>query len=425
MIHADLERASLDLIKQRQLARLNELLAAILPRNQFYASAFGHLSLPLDWNTFGSLPFFDKADFVADQERHPPLGRIATFPIDAYATYHQTSGTKGTPLAVLDTPESWDWWAECWQYVYAAAGVTAKDRLFFAFSFGPFIGFWSAYAGAHRLGALTIPAGGADTKARLKMIQATRPSVLLSTVTYALRLAEVAAQEGVPLRDAGIRVTIHAGEPGASMPSVRSRIEAAFGARCHDHAGGTEIGPYGYSCEAQRGVHVNEAEFIAEILDPSTHEPIADGSRGELVLTNLGRAGWPAIRYRTGDLVEAGGRQCPCGRTFLLLPGGVLGRIDDLMIVRGVNVYPSAVEGILREFSDGEFRIVRSIKQEMEAIDVEVEASPTLQQPLADALRHRLGVRIDVIIVPEQSLPRFELKARRIVDRRHEAPAVE
>jgi phenylacetate-CoA ligase len=143
------------------------------------------------------------------------------------------------------------------------------------------------------------------------------------------------------------------------------------------------------------------------------------------VLTNLGRAGWPAIRYRTGDLVEAGGRQCPCGRTFLLLPGGVLGRIDDLMIVRGVNVYPSAVEGILREFSDGEFRIVRSIKQEMEAIDVEVEASPTLQQPLADALRHRLGVRIDVIIVPEQSLPRFELKARRIVDRRHEAPAVE
>lgn len=419
MIYADVERAPLETIRARQLARLNQLLSAILPRNGFYARALGGVAPPIEWAAFASLPFSNKRDLVADQARHPPLGAIATFPRDEYVAFHQTSGTEGSPLAVLDTTESWDWWTECWQYVYAAAGVTARDRLFFAFSFGPFIGFWTAFAGARRLGALTIPAGGADTRTRLKMIDSTRPTVLLSTVTYALRLAEVAADEGFDLTNAGIRVTIHAGEPGASVPSIRSKIETAFGARCHDHAGATEVGAFGYSCETQHGIHVNEAEFIAEIVDPLTGQPVSEGARGELVLTNLGRTGWPAIRYRTGDLVEAGGRACPCGRSFLLLPGGVLGRIDDLMIVRGVNVYPSAVEAILREFPTGEFRIVRSIRNSMEAIDVEVEASEAIREPLADAFRQRLGVRVDVSIVPAQSLPRFELKARRIVDRRN------
>jgi len=421
MIYADEERAPVEVIRARQLARLNDLLAAVLPRNRFYARVLAGVSPPIDWAAFANLPTIDKDDLVADQERHPPVGSIATYPLDEYSNYHQTSGTKGIPLAVLDTPASWDWWAECWQYVYAAAEVTARDRLFFAFSFGPFIGFWSAYAGARRLGALTIPAGGADTVSRLKMMQSTRPTVLLSTVTYAQRLAEVAEREGISLRDLGIRVTIHAGEPGASVPSVRSRIEQAFGARCHDHAGATEVGAFGYSCETRQGVHVNEAEFIAEIVDPLTCRPVGEGERGELVLTNLGRAGWPAIRYRTGDMVEAGGRRCTCGRTFLLLPGGVIGRIDDLMIVRGVNVYPSAVEAIVREFPTGEFRIVRSIRNSMEAIDLEVEGTPAVREPLAAALRQRLGVRIDVTLVPEQSLPRFELKARRVVDRRPEA----
>jgi phenylacetate-CoA ligase len=408
-----------------QLERLNALLTAVLPRNRFYARALGDISLPLDWDAFASLPLHDKHDLVADQERHPPLGTIATYPPEEYATFHQTSGTRGSPLTVLDTAASWNWWSECWQYVYAGAGVTPRDRLFFAFSFGPFIGFWSAYAGAHRLGALTIPAGGADTRLRLKMIQSTRPTVLLSTVTYALRLADVAAEEGISLRDAGIRVTIHAGEAGASVPSIRSRIETAFGARCYDHAGATEVGAYGYSCQAQQGLHVNEAEFIAEIVDPKTLRPVKTGERGELILTNLGRPGWPAIRYRTGDLVEAGDRGCACGRTFLTLPGGVLGRIDELMIVRGVNVYPSAIEAVVREFPVAEFRIVRSVRHSMEAVDVEVEAREEIRQPLADALRLRLGVRIDVSIVPEQSLPRFELKARRIDDRRGDARTVE
>jgi phenylacetate-CoA ligase len=407
-------------LQQHQLVRLNGLLDAILPANRFYGRRFQArgASGPLDWVEFGELPFTTKAELVADQQAAPPSGTIATYPLDEYTKYHQTSGTQGRPLAVFDTAAGWDWWGECWQYVYAAAGVTWRDRIFFAFSFGPFIGFWSAYDAARQLGALAIPAGGLDTTMRLAMIEATRPTVLLSTVTYALRLAEVAEERGLRLPDLGVRTTVHAGEPGASVPAVRARVEQAWGAACYDHAGATEVGAFAYSCREKRGLHVNEAEFIAEIIDPDTGRRVPDGGRGELVLTNLGRAGWPVIRYRTGDLVEHGGRGCPCGRTFLFLPGGIIGRIDDLMIVRGVNIYPSALEAIIREFPVGEFRIVRMRRREMEEILLEVEAGEDVQGALAGALHARLGVRIDVAGVASGSLPRFELKARRIVDRR-------
>jgi len=256
--------------------------------------------VPISWAEFHTLPFTTKADLVADQAASPPLGAIATYSPEQYVTYHQTSGTRGRSLAILDTQESWDWWAECWQYVYAAAGVTARDRIFFAFSFGPFIGFWSAYAAARRLGAMTIPGGGLDSKVRLQLLRNTEATVLMCTPTYALRLAEVARAEGLSIRDSAVRVAIHAGEPGASIPSVRSRIEEAWGARAFDHAGGTEVGAYGFSCDAREGLHVNEAEFIAEVLDPVTGRPCVEGAAGELVITNLGRAGWPSIRYRTG-----------------------------------------------------------------------------------------------------------------------------
>src|SRR6185436_338159 len=176
--------------------------------------------------------------------------------------------TRGRPLVVLDTAGSWEWWVECWRLVYGAAGVTDADRVFFAFGFGPFIGFWSAFSGARRLGALTIPGGGLDTRQRLSMMRETGATVLLATITYALHLLEAARAEGIDTRALGLRRTIHAGEPGASIPSVRTRVEEGYGAICFDHAGATEVGAYGFSCELRDGLHVNEAEFIAEILDP-------------------------------------------------------------------------------------------------------------------------------------------------------------
>ena len=418
MYRPDLETAAPDMIKERQLARLNELLSRILPRNAFYAQKLGAPTLPISWEEFHALPFTTKADLVADQEASPPLGAIATYALEEYVTHHQTSGTTGRPLTILDTEESWDWWAECWQYVYAAAGVTARDRICFAFSFGPFIGFWSAYAAARRLGAMTIPGGGLDSKARLQLLRNTQATVLLCTPTYALRLADVARADGLSIRDGAVRVSIHAGEPGASIPSVRARIEESWGATSFDHAGGTEVGAYGFSCEMREGLHVNDAEFIAEVLDPATGRPCAEGAAGELVITNLGRAGWPAIRYRTGDVVTVGTRSCRCGRTFLTFPGGIIGRTDDLIILRGVNVYPSALEAIVRTFEIAEFRMVRSRDGALEELTVEVEADGTVADALAETFHARLGVRIPTRVVPSGSLPRWELKAKRLVDAR-------
>jgi phenylacetate-CoA ligase len=414
----DFEAAAPDVIASRQLRRLNELLAALLPQNAFYARKFGAIDPPITWDGFRRLPLTTKAELVADQASAPSLGTIATYPAERYTMYHQTSGTTGRPLAVLDTPESWGWWAECWRYVYAAAGVTPRDRIFFAFSFGPFIGFWSAHEAARRLGAMVIPGGGLDSKARLEFLLRTQATVILCTPTYALHLAEVAREHGLTIGDSAVRVTIHAGEPGASIAAVRARIEEAWGARAFDHAGGTEIGAYGYACERRDGLHVNEAEFIAEVLDPDTGEPCDEGGRGELVITNLGRTGWPVIRYRTGDIVIGGTRGCACGRTFLTLPGGIVGRTDDLIILRGVNVFPSAVEAIVRTFDVGEFRLVRSRTGALDELTVEVEAGEDVAAQLARALRERLAVRIPTRVVPTGSLPRSELKARRLVDAR-------
>ena len=418
MYRPDLEAAAPEAIRERQLARLNDLLLRILPRNAYYARILGTRTLPISWEEFHTLPFTTKADLVADQEASPPLGAIATYAPEQYVTHHQTSGTTGRPLTILDTEESWNWWGECWQYVYAAAGVTARDRICFGFSFGPFIGFWSAYAAARSLGAMTIPGGGLDSKARLQLLQNTQATVLLCTPTYALRLAEVARADGLSIRDSAIRVSIHAGEPGASIPSVRSRIEESWGAASFDHAGGTEVGAYGFSCELREGLHVNEAEFIAEVLDPATGRPCVQGESGELVITNLGRAGWPAIRYRTGDVVTVGGRTCRCGRTFLTLPGGIIGRTDDLIILRGVNVYPSALEAIVRTFEIEEFRMVRSREGALDGLTVEVEAAGTVADALAETFHARLGVRIATRVVPPGSLPRWELKSRRLIDMR-------
>ena len=416
----ELECADRATIQAHQLARLNELLAEVLPRNRFYAARYGTRRLPLDWDAFAALPLITKADLVADQAAHPPLGQIATYAERDYVAYHQTSGTTGRPLRVFDTAASWRWWLECWRYVYAGAGVTAEDRVFCAFGFGPFIGFWSAFEGARLVGALAIPGGGMDTVRRLDAIRELRATVLLCTPTYALHLLEQAQQLGIDLAASDVRVTIHAGEPGASIPSVRQRIEAGWGARCYDHGGATEVGAFGYPCEAQAGLHINEAEFIAEIIDPASGRPVAEGQEGELVLTNLGRAGWPAIRYRTGDRARHGGYGCACGRTTLLLPGGILGRADDMLIIRGVNVYPSAVEAIVREFPEvAEFRMIVTRAGALDALTLEVETvADDCAARVAQALRRRLNLRVDVQAVPPGALPRWELKARRVVDRR-------
>jgi len=322
------------------------------PRNRFLGARCARAGLadPRDLRTGGDfqrLSLTRKSELMEDQAAHPPFGTNLSHPIDRYVCVHQTSGTTGTPLRWLDTEESWAWWARCWTVVLRAAGLGPGDRVFFPFSFGLFVGFWAGFEGARALGALAIPGGGQDTAQRLAAMESLGATAVCCTPSYALHLAEVAREPGIALERLGVRTTVHAGEPGAGIPAVRARIEAAWGARAYDHAGMTEMGAYGFECAAQAGLHVNEAEFIAEVVDPATGRPAAEG---ELVLSNLGRVGSPLLRYRTGDRVRVARPPCACGRTFLRLDGGILGRVDDMLIVRGVNVFPSALEGIVRRF---------------------------------------------------------------------------
>lgn len=401
----------------RWLPRLNKLFEEILPANDFQRERLSSYRSCSSANEYRQLPLLTKADLIADALAHPPFGTNLTYPLEKYTRYHQTSGTTGTALRVLDTAETWDWWGRCWVEVLRLAGVTAQDRLFFAFSFAPSIGFWSSYHGATMLGALCIPAGGASSAQRLRMILDTGATVLLCTPSYALHLADVARQEGIPLEQSQVRTTIHAGEPGASIPATRSRITDAWQAQVIDHAGATEVGAYGLGCPLGRGIHINESEFIAEVLDPTTLEPTPAGETGELVLTNLGRGAWPVIRYRTGDLVRPRGGPCDCGSTMLLLEGGILGRVDDMLTIRGMNVFPSAIEDVIRSVTAlAEFRLLLHRHGEMDELAIELEESKAVCDEVARQIRLRIGLRVSVQPAAAGALPRFEGKARRLVD---------
>jgi phenylacetate-CoA ligase len=411
-------------LKHHQLARLVALVRAALPANRFLGArcAWAGLADPRDlrtWDDFQRLPLTRKSELVEDQAAHPPFGTNLSLPLDRYVRVHQTSGTTGTPLRWLDTQESWDWWARCWTVVLRAAGLGPGDRVFFPFSFGLFVGFWAGFEGVRALGALAIPGGGQDTAQRLAAMESLGATAICCTPSYALHLAEVARERGIALERLGVRTTVHAGEPGAGIPAVRARIEAAWGGRAYDHAGMTEMGAYGFECAAQAGLHVNEAEFIVEVIDPATGQPAEEG---ELVLTNLGRVGSPLLRYRTGDRVRVARTPCACGRTFLRLDGGILGRVDDMLIVRGVNVFPSALEGIVRRFpAVDEFVIEVYRRGQLDEVrlllEVRGQAAGAVVAAVQEAVRVDLGIRVEAVPVPGQSLPRYELKARRLVRR--------
>ena len=410
-----------------QADRFDRMAAMLRQDNALYREHWRGLApARLRFDHLEQFPFTLKSDLVAAQKNHPPFGSNLTYPISRYTRFHQTSGTSGAPLRVLDTPESWRWWSDCWQAILDAAGVTPEDRMMMAFSFGPFIGFWSAQAGAEDYGVLMLPGGGMTSAQRLALMRDVGATVLVCTPSYALHLAEVAREQGIDLaRDLSVRITIHAGEPGAGIPATRERIETLWGATTYDHPGASEVGAWGYSCSARRGVHVNEAEFICEVIDPETGQPVEPGQAGELVLTNLGRDCYPVVRYRCGDVVRPLPRHtCACGRTLLLLEGGILGRRDDMVTIRGVNVFPAAFLEIFNTVPEvGEHRVTAYRVSHMDQIHVEYEELSAMdrREEVAVLIRERLGIRVTVQVCRPGELPRFEAKAKRFLDRRSEA----
>jgi phenylacetate-CoA ligase len=418
-----LETLDRDQLREAQDERLRSLVNG-LAANHFYQQKAISAGVELERiqrvDDLRSLPFTTKAELAEEQAAHPPFGRLLTYPLSRYRYFHQTSGTTGRPLKWLDTEESWDWWARCWGYVYRGAGVTEDDIVFCAFSFGPYVSHWTAISGAWRAGAMCISGGGMNSEQRLQTILDNRCTVLVSTPTYALHLAEVARGLGLDLRDSAVRLSIHAGEPGASLPSVKRAIEQAWGAVCFDHAGATEVGAWAFGCQAQTGaIHLNEAEFIFEVIDPGSGKAPGENQRGELVITNLGRAGMPVLRYRTGDLVEMTNERCACGRGFASIKGGVIGRADDMMIVRGVNLYPSAIDDLIRGLPHVvEYEVNVRRVQGMDDLLIKIEAAETssFQEAsllLSQSFRRQFNVRVSIEQAAPGSLPRYEFKARR------------
>ena len=417
-----LEQLTRPAIRARQEQLLAELFQKILPGNRFWGERFQASGLWPDEITtledLQKLPCVTKAEIADNQADHPPYGTNLTGQ-PGWTRLHQTSGTTGSPLRWLDTRESWAWMLGCWQQLYQLMGLRPDDRLFFAFSFGPFLGYWTGFEGAQQLGNFCIAAGGLSSEARLNLLLDNKATIICCTPTYALRLGEIAGQLGIDLGSSPVRALLVAGEGGGNIASTRARLEKMWGARVFDHWGMTELGPLAMEAENDPGsLYVLETECIAEIINSETGEPVAVGEEGELVITNLGRIGSPLIRYRTGDRVRAS----TSGKfgDLLRLDGGILGRVDDMFTIRGNNIYPAALENVIRCVSGvEEYRIEVRPVREMQHLRIEIEPSPSEPSPhqiaaaVARAIKERWNFHAEVVAVAVGALPRFEQKGKR------------
>lgn len=427
-----------DRLREWQLRQLNSQLDAILPRNVFYSNKLRQAG----WATTDRLKNLDELSgwpLTSKQELADNASQQASgisqhhsYPLHNYSRMHRTSGTTGTPLMILDTARDWQWWSDVWQHVLQSAAVGSDDRVFLAFSFGPFIGFWSAHQACVDRGAMVIPAGGLSTLARLDFLRQSAATVICCTPSYALHLAEVARAEEFPLADLPVRRLIVAGEAGGSLACVKQVIEDAWQSQVIDHAGATEIGPWGFGWPDCCGLHVIETNFIAEVLPLSSessdyHTPpkamTNSEELGELVLTSLGRYGAPVIRYRTGDVVSVN-RNSPIisGRcNFLWLPDGILGRVDDMVTVRGVNIFPGSIEILVRQINGlGEYTVQVTRTSHLDQLTLTVEGSTEAAQQLQKLLDQKLSLRTEVQRVEPGTLPRSEGKSRRWHDLRND-----
>ena len=416
-----------DQVRRVQWDRLSAGLDRTFARNAFYRRKYEAAGVAradvASLDDLHRLPPTVKAELAADQAAHPPFGcNLGCDPAE-FTRFHQTSGTSGQRLRWLDTPAGWDWICACWRQILTAVGVTPTDRLFFPFSFGPFLGFWGAFDGGSRFGCLCVAGGGMTTVARLATIEANALTVVLCTPTYGLRMIEVAAAEGIDLAAGSVRKLILAGEPGANIPATREKLEAGFGAEVFDHSGMTEIAALSTEFAGHPGkLFVLEEDFACEVVDPDDLSPVPEGEVGELLVTNLGRWDSPLVRYRTGDLVRWRRPKDGVPAPWLYFEGGILGRADDMLFIKGNNVYPSAVEAVVRTFPEiAEFSLHAVETAGNTELTIRVEPLPDADAGAGDlagrltaAVRDRLLFRPDVQVVAEGALPRFEMKARRL-----------
>lgn len=425
------------------LERLRAIIRWAWERSPFYREKWTQAGIHPDHlrrlDDLHRFPVVTKAELRAEQAAHPPAGRYLCIDPRDVARIHGTSGTTGKPTVFLIGRDDWRRIANAHARVMWAMGLRPGDTLFIASFFSLYIGSWGALAGGERLGAACFPFGAGQpgqTLMAVSWLRETRPAAFYGTPSYALHLAEAAASEHVDPREFGLRLMFFSGEPGAGIPATRRRIEALFGAACLDSGSMAEMTPWmsNGECERRSGMHLWQDIVHCEVCDPRTYTPVPYGREGTPVYTHLERTSQPMIRLASGDLTRWTDEPCECGRTYPRLPQGIYGRIDDMVIIRGANVYPSAVEETLRAIDGfgGEFQMVISRERAMDELVVRAEYSaevarraggaPDIVTALRDRMTARLatvlGIRPIVRCEPPGTLPRTEFKARRVIDNR-------
>jgi phenylacetate-CoA ligase len=423
-------------LRQLVLEKLKNQIRYVYDHSAFYRkkwSAVGFEPGDLkDFSDFEKLPFTTKQELREDQKEHPPFGSNLCIRQDAIYHIHGTSGTTGKPTVFALSKEDWERMAEAHARIMWGFGLRPSDKVFIGSVFSLYVGSWGALAGVERLGAAAFPFGAGQpgqTEKAIHWMLDVKPTAFYGTPSYALYLAEKAKSIGIDPKAFGIRILFFSGEPGAGVPATRKRIEETYGGICVDTGSMAEMTPWmaNGECEHRQGMHLWQDIVYTEVVDPDTKRVVAFGGEGVPVYTHLERASQPMVRLWSGDLTSWTDTACPCGRPYPRLPRGIYGRVDDMVVVRGVNVYPSAVEDVVRSTPGlgDEFRVIVSREGVMDEITVQAEAlqSGTAGEALRETLRQKLksvlGLTVNVEMVPAGTLERTEFKAKRFIDRRN------
>ena len=423
-------------LRQLQLKKFQGIFKWAYDNSPFYHNLYRDAGIePGDIKTLDDIrkvPKVKKADLRAIQGKEPyPYGSILAVPLEQVTEYRQTSGTTGQPVYHPETWQDWEWSAESWAYILYAHTFRDYDRVYLPFGYSMFIAFWAGHYAAEKIGCEVVPGGVLDTEARLLKIRELKATALMATPTYVLGMADTARNKlGIdPAKDLNIRKISVAGEPGGSIPATRKRMEEAWGAKVYDSAGATEIGHWGYECEAQCGLHTNDAFHLVEIEDIETGETITEpGRKGSMIVSTFDRLAHPCIRFDSKDVIEWSPiEKCECGRTFRLLHGGIIGRADDIKKVKGVLLAPGAIEEVVRAIPQlgDEYEIEVTKKGDTDNITLRVELLPeheakidAVREDLVRELRLTTGLRYDLEFRKYGTLPRYDTKAKRFKDLR-------
>jgi phenylacetate-CoA ligase len=423
-------------LRRFQLAKFKQILSWAYGNSPFYRRLYKEAGLePGDIKTLDDIrkvPKTEKSMLREIQGVEPyPYGSILSVPLEQVTEYRQTSGTTGQPVYHPETWQDWEWSSESWAYALYAHGYRDYDRVFLPFGYSVNIAFWAGHYAAEKIGCEVVPGGVLDTGARILKMQELKATALMATPTYILGMADTAKKMGIdPAKDLNIKKITAAGEPGACIPATKKRMEEMWGAKVYDQVGATEIGHWGFECQAQAGLHVLEAFHLVEIEDIETGATITEpGKKGSMVVTTFDRYAHPCIRFDSKDIIEWNPiEKCECGRTFGLLKGGVVGRADDITKVKGVLLAPTAIEEVVRSIPElgDEYEVVVTKKGDIDDITLKVEIAPDakhnagpVEQKLAQQLRLKTGLRYNLKFHDYGTLPRYAVKAKRFKDLRH------